>query len=253
VKIRTEVHSAAAVVIIDYPERRNALSPQLMRDLLGALEDAGRDRGVCGIVLTGEGAFSAGGDIKQMSRRLTATEAEGIDPVYRQLIMGLLDLPVPTVAAIDGPAVGLGFDLALACDSRFIGPQGWCRHGWSRIGILPGSGGIALLQRCSPGALWKLIDGEPTIDGPTAERLGLAEAVLSQTARERAIERINTYASIPRPTLEAYVTLDRADLKQRLPAHFDAVGALQQPLLESDAFHDRLRQRVQPAPADPPN
>jgi enoyl-CoA hydratase/carnithine racemase len=241
--IRTERHGRAAVVIIDYPERRNALGPDAARELMTALTDATADPEVAGVVITGEGAFSAGGDTKGMASRVGMSPEERrtlVYSAYQGLLTTLMDMPVPTVAAIDGAAIGFGFDIALGCDSRFIGPDGWVMQGWGRLGLVAGSGGVLLLQVRAPGSLWRLLEGQPRVDGPTAERLGLAEAVPTGTARERAIARVNAYGEMPRATLEAYVALDRAELKRQLTEHLPKVLDLQLPLLQSQDFVNRL-------------
>ena len=61
------------------------------------------------------------------------------------MIRTLMAVPVPTIAAVDGAAVGMGMDLALACDSRFIGTTGWMRQGWARYGAIPATGGLVFL------------------------------------------------------------------------------------------------------------
>jgi len=70
--------------------------------------------------------------------------------------------------------------------------------------------------------------------------LGLGEYVAEGTALDRCVERVNRYAGIPRRTLEAYVQLDRADLKSRLPAHYDELYRIQKPLLAGSEFKDSL-------------
>ncbi|HTU06902.1 MAG TPA: enoyl-CoA hydratase/isomerase family protein, partial [Trebonia sp.] len=144
----TEVAGPAALVVLDWPEKRNALGPDEANEVAAALRAAAGQPDVRGIVLTGNGAFCAGGDLGGMVARADMPPEERralVYSAYQGLIRTLIELPVPTVAAVDGPAVGMGFDIALACDSRFIGPDGWCRQGWARIGLIPGTGGELLL------------------------------------------------------------------------------------------------------------
>ena len=86
-------------------------------------------------MLTGNGALCAGGNLRGAVERAGMPEDERRRLVYgafQGLVRAIIDVPVATIAAIDGPAVGMGFDLALACDSRFVGPDGWCQQGWGR-------------------------------------------------------------------------------------------------------------------------
>src|SRR5271154_2747504 len=151
----TQAAGPAALVILDWPEKRNALGPEQAGELAAALRTAAADPSVRGVVITGNGAFCAGGDIKGMVARadMPAEDRRAlVYSAYQGLIRAVLELPVPTVAAVDGPAVGMGFDLALACDSRFIGPEGWCRQGWARLRPLPRPRRGGGLRGPAPGA-----------------------------------------------------------------------------------------------------
>jgi 2-(1,2-epoxy-1,2-dihydrophenyl)acetyl-CoA isomerase len=226
----------AALLILDWPEVRNALSVEAAREICSALALLAADPDIRGLVLTGEGAFCAGANLKNVAERSASgmPEAERKLIVYgamQGMIRALVDFPLPTVAAIDGPAIGLGFDLALACDSRFIGPNGWCMQGWGRIGVIPGTGGEYLLRIRAPGLLWRLLETQPRIDAVSAEHWNLGEATNGNTARQCAIARINAYAQMSRAALEAYVDLYRLDLRRDLDANLTAAVDRQVKLL----------------------
>jgi enoyl-CoA hydratase/carnithine racemase len=232
----------AAVVILDWPDRRNALGPEESRELTEAITSAVTPE-VCGLVLTGNGAFCAGGNLRG------AVDRSDLDPderrqvvyaAYQGVVRALVDCPVPTVAAIDGPAVGMGFDLALACDSRFVGPAGWCQQGWGRVGLVPGTGGELLLRLRAPGALWSLLEEQPRLDAPALAAMLLAEPVTEGTARERATRRIERLSTMSREALEAYVALHRAELRALLPAHLERAVERQLSLLASPDFAERV-------------
>jgi enoyl-CoA hydratase/carnithine racemase len=238
----TEVAGHAALVVLDWPEKRNALGPEQAGELAAALGAAAEDPGVRGVVITGNGAFCAGGDIKGMVARADMPPQQRrtlVYNAYQGLIRSVLELPVPTVAAVDGPAVGMGFDLALACDSMFIGPGGWCRQGWARIGLIPGTGGELLLRMRAPGALWKLLDGQPKMRADLAERLGIGEGTGELTAREMALHRVESYAAYSRATLAGYVRLSRSELRARLAEHQAECLAVQLELLADPEFRNR--------------
>jgi enoyl-CoA hydratase/carnithine racemase len=238
----TQVAGPAALVILDWPGKRNALGPEQAGELSAALRTAAADPGVRGVVITGNGAFCAGGDIKGMVARadMPAEERRAlVYSAYQGLIRAVLELPVPTVAAVDGPAVGMGFDLALACDSRFIGPEGWCRQGWARLGLIPGTGGELLLRTRAPGALWQLLDGQPKVHADLAERLGIGERTGDLTAREAALHRVQSYAAYGRATLAGYVRLNRSELRARLAEHQAECLSVQLELLADPQFRSR--------------
>jgi enoyl-CoA hydratase/carnithine racemase len=240
--VRLEREGAAAVVVLDWPEKRNALGPDESREVAEAIE-AAATLDVCGVVLSGNGAFCAGGNLKG------AVDRSDMDPderrrlvysAYQGLVRSLVACPVPTVAAIDGAAVGMGFDLALACDSRFIGPDGWCQQGWGRVGLVPGTGGELLLRLRAPDALWQLLEGQPRLDAAAAHALRIAEPVTEGTARARAIERVNRLEAMSREALEGYVALHRAELRSLLDEHLALAVQHQVKLLGSPAFPERV-------------
>src|SRR5688500_374040 len=124
--VRIERDGPVATVVLDWPEQRNALDPANADEIQAAVRPVANDEDTCGVVLTGEGAFCAGGNLKGAQERAAMTPEERramITRSFQGIIRTLLELPVPTVAAIDGPAVGMGFDIALACDSRLVGPE----------------------------------------------------------------------------------------------------------------------------------
>jgi enoyl-CoA hydratase/carnithine racemase len=241
VGVLVERVGAAAVVVLDWPEQRNALGPDESLELTNAI-DAAVIPEACGLVLTGNGAFCAGGNLRG------AVDRADLDPderrqivyaAYQGVVRALVNCPVPTVAAVDGPAVGMGFDLALACDSRFVGPDGWCQQGWGRVGLVPGTGGELLLRLRAPGALWALLEEQPRLDAAALATLGLAEPVTERTARERAVTRVERLSTMSREALEAYVALHRAELRALLPAHLERAVERQISLLASPDFAAR--------------
>jgi enoyl-CoA hydratase/carnithine racemase len=232
----------AVVVVLDWPDKRNALGPDESLELTDAIRAAVTSE-VCGLVLTGNGAFCAGGNLRG------AVDRADLDPderrqivyaAYQGVVRALLDCPVPTVAAIDGPAVGMGFDLALACDSRFVGPSGWCQQGWGRVGLVPGTGGELLLRMRAPSALWSLLEEQPRLDAAALTALGLAEPVDEGTARARAVARVERLSPMSREALEAYVVLYRAELRGLIEPHLERAVERQLSLLASPDFAARV-------------
>ncbi|GEL21213.1 enoyl-CoA hydratase [Pseudonocardia sulfidoxydans NBRC 16205] len=249
VDVRTS--DGVARVTLAWRSRRNALGPSDVEELVAALSDVARRPDVKVMVLTGDGAFCAGGDlaaIREVARRGAAVVRDLLYSTFQELPRAMLRLPVPTIAAVDGAAVGLGMDLALMCDIRFVGPSGWLRQGWAALGIIPGTGGELLLRRLAPAALWHLLATDPKIDAEAAHRLGLTDRAASddtgpapsgRTAVAQAEERAAELARLPSATLEAYTYLNRADTVAALDEHLSMCLEWQTRLLTSPMFLER--------------
>ncbi len=146
---------AIAVVTLDRPERLNAISREMQRELAEAIEDIGQDDEMRVLVLTGAGrAFCSGADVGHMAGGGGAHDAdqgaEGIRRGFRgahRLILGLHRMEKPTIAMINGVAVGAGFDLACACDLRTGSPNSRFMVAFTRLGLFPGYGGVWLYAR----------------------------------------------------------------------------------------------------------
>jgi enoyl-CoA hydratase/carnithine racemase len=245
VTIRIERDDAAAIVTLDNPEVRNALDLHTVRELGEAVADLAQDRSVLGLVLTGNGAFCAGANLRGVASRSSSASSSferrgAVEEVAHELIRRLVGFPLPTVAAIDGAAVGMGMDLALACDSRLIGPGGWLMQGWGRVGLIGGTGGDLMLRLLNPGIAWKLIVEQPRVGAVDAERWGLGEVVTDATARDAAIRRINDLARLSRQALEDYVILHRAQLRRLLDEHLRTCADMQADLLAAPDFSERV-------------
>lgn len=198
-----------AVVTLAWPERRNALGPEQALELAGALDRAGSARAV--VLLADGPAFCAGGDldaISELARQGREAVRDAIYSAFHAAALALWELPGVSIAAVDGPAVGLGADLALLCNMRFVGAGGWLDQGWSRLGLIPGTGGAWLLQSIAgAGTAWDFVTsaGSPW-DGPKLERRGLAISV-EGSAADAALERAGVIARWPAATVHAYRSL----------------------------------------------
>ncbi|MEV7015992.1 enoyl-CoA hydratase-related protein [Streptomyces sp. NPDC093991] len=141
----TDDAEGVRTLTLNRPHRKNAIDAELWEALRTALDDAGRDRSVRALVLTGAGgAFCSGADI---SKGLS-----DVHPVYRMrtltdVTLLLHELPVPTVAKVTGVAVGAGWNLALGCDLVVATPEARFSQIFTRRGLSPDCGGSWLLPR----------------------------------------------------------------------------------------------------------
>lgn len=230
-------NGSVAVVTICRPEVRNALGPRQALELSEAVAAASADSSCLGIVLTGDGVFSAGGDLPAIMEMIEGRRPEEVaSHVYdnfQAMARSLRDSPIPTVAAVGGAAIGLGLDLALWCDTRFLGPKAKLAQGWASLGLIPGTGGAALLQGMAPGEIWHLIGSAP-MDAQAAANLGLG--VLADDPISSAVELIESWDKVGRAALEGYATLTRGALPD--DAYLRKCAQIQGELLTSDRFVD---------------
>lgn len=144
-KVRLELVGKVALITLNDPDRRNALTDEISVSLRSAVQRADGDPGVHAIVVTGAGAaFCAGADLGALA---TAAD-EGLPRLYEGFL-AVADCALPTVAAVNGPAVGAGLNLALACDVRIAGPDALFDARFQKLGIHPGGGMTWMLQRAA--------------------------------------------------------------------------------------------------------
>jgi len=173
--VRTEILDRVAVLTVSDPARRNAMNLDIAAKLVAAVDAAVADDGVGAIVVTGEDpAFCAGADLAE----LAAADPETLRTVYAGFV-AIAECPLPTIAAVNGAAVGAGMNLALACDVRLAGPTAKFDSRFLQIGLHPGGGYTWMLTRAvgvQRAAALSLF-GE-SADAAEAERIGLVHRVV---------------------------------------------------------------------------
>jgi len=184
----TETREGSVVIwTFSRPERLNAL-PDLTDgdEMANACERVNADPGVSCVVLTGEGrAFSAGGDLKAMKERRDLFEGSGaaIRERYRRvvhrIVRALYGLEVPLVTAVNGPAMGLGCDIAGLGDIRIASDRASFGIPFMKLGIIPGDGGSWLLPRnIGYNRAAEMLFTARSIDAATADKWGLVNRVV---------------------------------------------------------------------------
>jgi enoyl-CoA hydratase len=138
-----EVDGGVALITVNDPDRRNAVTDEISAGLRLAVNDAQNEPSVHAVVVTGAGkAFCAGADLSALG----AAAEDGLRRLYDGFL-AVADCALPTVAAVNGPAVGAGLNLALACDVRIAGPTALFDPRFQKLGIHPGGGMTWMLQR----------------------------------------------------------------------------------------------------------
>ena len=238
--VDVEVRNEIAEVVLNWPEKRNALGLEQIPEVTDALE-AAVSSGAKVIVLSGNGAFCAGANLNNVARHADRhTDPGEIESVPQSLVRTVVGLPIPILAALDGPAIGFGMDLALACDQCILGPQGWMLQGWGRIGVIPGTGGILLLRLRNETVMWTLLAEQTPIRGADAERWGIGEWSRYDSAVTAARARAQAIAEMPIEAIHAYVELSREHVRAQLPLHLVRSAALQAELLARPELADRI-------------
>jgi len=182
-----EQRDAVVILTLNLPEKRNPISDdEMVEALVTKLESLDRDPGVRAVILTGAGsAFSAGGDIKKMAAGvglrdpLPAQTRRNYKTGIQRLPLMFEALEVPVIAAVNGPAIGAGCDLACMCDIRIAAESARFAESFVKIGIVPGDGGAWLLPRVIGFARASelALTGE-TIDARQALEWGLVSRVV---------------------------------------------------------------------------
>jgi enoyl-CoA hydratase len=170
--VRFEVDERVALVTLDDPDRRNVVSAALNAELIEAFDDLERRDDVGAVVVTGAGpAFCAGADLADLE---AADDAEAVRALYAGFLR-VADSPLPTVAAVNGPAVGAGFNMALACDVIVAGASARFDTRFLKLGLHPGGGHTWRLRRVTDrqAAMAMVLFGE-VVDGRRAAEIGLA-------------------------------------------------------------------------------
>jgi enoyl-CoA hydratase/carnithine racemase len=175
--VRREDRGAIALLTLSRPKQLNPLDSAALRALEACCLELSGEPGVRAVVLTGDGrAFAAGADIAEM-RGHGPLEAEAFSRLGHRALAALEELSVPTIAAVNGYALGGGCELALACDWIYASTKARFGQPEVKLGLIPGFGGTSRLVR-RVGVAWAkelVLGGEP-VDAETALRIGLARS-----------------------------------------------------------------------------
>lgn len=168
-----------AVITMNRPEALNALSRAVFADLEAVLDDVENDDDVYVVVITGAGrAFIAGADIGEMAP-MNVAEGLAFSELGNRLLMRVDMMEKPTIAAVNGFALGGGCEMALACDIRIASEKAKFGQPEVSLGIIPGFGGTQRMARIiGTGAAMELIYTADTIDAQKAKEIGMVNYVV---------------------------------------------------------------------------
>ena len=227
--VTLEKQGHVGVVTMDRPEALNALNVQTLRELDAVLDQVREDEEIYVLVVTGAGrSFVAGADIGEMSR-FSAVEGKDFGVLGNRVFAKLEELSKPTIAAVNGFALGGGCELAMACDIRLASEKAKFGQPETGLGITPGFGGTQRLPRIVGAArAMELILTAKNISADRAREIGLVSEVYPpEELMDRALELANAIAA----NAQVAVRQSKAAIRRGLQTDM-ATGAA----FESEAF-----------------
>jgi 2-(1,2-epoxy-1,2-dihydrophenyl)acetyl-CoA isomerase len=202
--LQIEIDGEIATLTLNRPDSLNAMSPEMIEELAVAFGWFADIAPVRALIITGSArAFSAGGDVNWFKE---GVESDQIDlptsvrrgaEVLHQAIIDLRRIPYPIIAAVNGPAAGAGFSLALACDIRIASEEAFFACAYGRIGASPDGGMTYFLPRViGPSKALELLLNDPNLDANAALEAGLvSEVVAANELIDRANEKARKLAA----------------------------------------------------------
>jgi enoyl-CoA hydratase/carnithine racemase len=178
---------------LNRPHRANALDWDLGERLRAAVERLAAQDDLRAVVIRGAGgSFCSGGDLAFIEENtgLPPGDVERRMRRFYRMFLSVLDLPVPTVAVIQGSAIGAGLCLALACDIRIGSIDARLGLGFGKLGLHPGMGATALVPHLAPGRASDLLLTGDAIDGIAGERCGLLSRVAARDELDAVTDRV---------------------------------------------------------------
>ncbi len=243
--VQTEDREAVRHIVLNRPEKRNAMNRELIQALGEAIEAAAADDAVRVVVLGGAGAmFSSGMDVNDL--RALSERPEDLRRYRRPLLAWwnlLEEMPKPTVCRIHGAALGGAFELALACDFRVMADDAVAGVMEARVGLLPDVGGCSRLPAVvGLGNAKELIMTGKVIDAREAHRIGFANRIAPPDELDTAVDTFagELLACAPRAVGLAKRVMDVA-AKPALAATLEQEVTAQQLLVASDDFAEGAR------------
>jgi enoyl-CoA hydratase/carnithine racemase len=237
-ELLTQVEAGVATLTLNRPERRNALSPSLLGDLLAALESAGRDDAIRAVVLTGAGdrAFCAGADLSTLAEAGDAGRQQREQGLFADVFTACTRLGKPLIGAVNGAALAGGLGLALSCDLIVAAEEATFGTPEVRVGLWPMMVMAVVLRHLGAKRAMELfLSGEP-ISAVQAHEWGLVNRVV---ARQQVLPEAQRWAAEIGASSPLTLRLGR-----------DAFHAIGAPELEASLRHLQARLQVLAASED---
>lgn len=244
--LELEHRGAGTVIRLNRPAALNAWNHQLGIELLDAVRNVAADDAVRAVCVTGSGrAFSSGADLRDLTAR-DLTPAGQIDvyttltTVYHPILTTLRRMPKPVIAALNGPAVGIGCSLALCCDLLLCAESAYMLLAFVNIGLVPDGGALALVStRAGAGRATAMALLGERIPAPELLRCGLVDEVLSDDELENHVRaRLDALAAGPTRSYAGSKRQVNAWLYSGFEEQLELEAAIQQQMATSADFRE---------------
>ena len=228
VTLQIEIDGEIGTLTLNRPDSLNAMSPEMIGELVEAFAWLADQAPLRALIVTGsERAFSAGGDVNWFREGVESDEIDLPSNVRRgaevlhQAIIDLRRIPYPVIAAVNGPAAGAGFSLALACDIRIASEEAFFACAYGRIGASPDGGMTYFLPRViGPSKALELLLNDPNLTAQDALEAGLvSEVVPADALMDRAREKAAKLAAKAPHYVRMAKLLCRQSLENSLADH----------------------------------
>ncbi|MDQ3723363.1 MAG: enoyl-CoA hydratase-related protein [Actinomycetota bacterium] len=244
--LELERRGAGAIIRLNRPEALNAWNNQLGLELLDAVRRVAEDDDVRAVCVTGSGrAFSSGADLRDLTAR--GRTAEGhidvyttLTSVYNPILTTLRRMPKPVIAALNGPAVGIGCSLALCCDLLLCAESAYMSLAFVNIGLVPDGGALALVStRAGAGRATAMALLGERIPAQELLRSGLVDEVLpDDELDDRVRARLDALAAGPPRSYAGSKRQINAWVYAGLDEQLELEARIQQELAASPDFHE---------------
>jgi 2-(1,2-epoxy-1,2-dihydrophenyl)acetyl-CoA isomerase len=206
--VQAHTHDGIGLIRFNRPEKMNAIGAVTRQQLAEAIKQAERDDAVRVVVLTGSGrAFCSGADVTEMAQGADMRTPEDVGNVLRNEYMPMLTrlrtMPKPVIAALNGPAVGIGASFALACDIRIGTPESYLLEAFVNIGLAPDGGVSWLLPRLAgTGIAYEMLFTGKPLSAADAHRVGVINRIVPADRLEQEVRELAAHiATQPRGAL----------------------------------------------------
>src|SRR5437764_5106678 len=247
-RIKVEAEGGVGWIRFNRPAKMNAIGALTRRQLADAIKQAERDDAVRVVVLTGSGrAFSSGADVTEMVQDGGMRTPEDVGNVLRTEYMPMLTrlrtMPKPVIAAMNGPAVGIGASFALACDIRIATPESYLLEAFVNIGLAPDGGVSWLLPRLAgTGIAYEMFFTGKPLSAADAHRLGVINRLVPADRLEQEVRELaGQLAAQPRGALAGA----KRAVTQALESTFEQALEFESYLQEAQAASPEFAEGVQ--------